>query len=87
MAYRLEVKRSAVKSLRRVPKDVQKRSIDAIDGLADDPYPAGSVKMVGYETLYRIRIGDWRIVYEVNEEQGLVTILAVAHRRDVYKTF
>ena len=87
MAYRLEVKRSATKDLRRLPKDVQERSIEAVDALVDEPRPPGCVKMVGHDALYRIRIGDWRIIYDVDDTEALITILAIRHRREVYRDF
>lgn len=87
MAYPLEVKRSAVKDMRHLPKDVQQRAIDAINALAEIPVPTGAAKLVGHDTLYRIRLGDWRIVYDVAEEAEKITILAVKHRREVYREF
>ena len=87
MAYQLEVKRSAVKDMRHLPKDVQQRAIDAINTLAENPIPMGATKLVGHDTLYRIRLGDWRIVYDVDEEAETMTILAVKHRREVYREF
>lgn len=87
MAHPLEVKRSAVKDMRHLPKDVQLRAIDAINALAEIPMPMGATKLVGHNTLYRMRLGDWRIVYDVDEEAEKMTILAVKHRRDVYREF
>jgi mRNA interferase RelE/StbE len=87
MAYQLEVKRSAVKDMRHLPKDVQQRAIDAINALAKIPIPMGATKLVGRDTLYRIRLGDWRIVYDADEEAETITILAVKHRRDIYREF
>jgi mRNA interferase RelE/StbE len=87
MAYQLEVKRSAVKDMRHLPKDVQQRAIDAINALAETSIPIGATKLVGHDTLYRIRLGDWRIVYDVDEGTEKITILAVKHRREVYREF
>jgi mRNA interferase RelE/StbE len=73
--------------MRHVPKDVQPRAIDAINALAEIPMPMGAAKLVGHNTLYRIRLEAWRIVYNVDEEAEKMTILAVKHRRDVYGGF
>ncbi len=85
MAYQLEVKRSAAKEMRGLPKYILHRAIAAIDNLAEDPLPHGCTKLLGHDLLYRIRVGDWRIVYEVDEEEEIVTVLAVKHRREVYR--
>lgn len=87
MAYELEVKRSAAKGLRRVPRDILEQSIAVIDTLASEPRPHGCIQLVGHENLYRVRIGDWRIIYEVDDPESLVTILAVKHRREIYRDF
>ena len=56
-----------------------------IQGLADNPRPAGVVKLSGEQQLYRLRHGDFRIIYEIRDDEVLVIIVKVGHRRDVYK--
>ncbi len=73
---------AALRDLKRVPKAVQKRMIDKIRIAADDPPAAGEEKIVGSDDLYRVREGDYRIVYRRTREELLVA--AIGHRRDVY---
>ena len=87
MAYQLEVKRSAAKEMWGLSKDIFRRIVAAIDKLAQDPLPSGCTKLVGHDSLYRIRVGDWRVVYEVNEVEERITVLAVKHRREIYRDF
>lgn len=61
------------------------RIASAIDTLADDPTPYGCKKLVGSEHTYRIRVGDYRIVYEIQSAKLVVSVIRVRHRRDVYR--
>lgn len=83
-SYRLEWRRSAAKDLRRIsPADVP-RIVAAADALADDPFPPGCVKLTGSERSYRIRVGAYRILYDVFSGRLLIEVVKVGHRRDVY---
>jgi mRNA interferase RelE/StbE len=85
LSCRIAVGRSAEKSLRRqVPPRDAERIRRAIDDLAEDPRPRGSLRLRGKEGR-RIRVGEYRIVYEVDDDQLIITILQVGHRRDVYR--
>lgn len=84
MSYRLSIPRGVNKRMERLPVEVYDRVDRAILALADDPYPPGCVKLRGREE-WRVRVGNYRIVYFVDDEQGAVEILNVAHRRDVYR--
>ena len=84
MVYRIEVKPQAEKALAKIPKPYQRRIANAIDGLASSPRPSGCVKLAGTQDAYRIRIGDYRIVYEIVDKVLIVYIVRVAHRKDVY---
>ena len=77
------IKRRVLKDLRSLPKDVRGRAALSILELSMSPSPQGVEKLKGYERLYRIRVGDYRIVYEITEED--VIIVAVSHRKDVYR--
>jgi mRNA interferase RelE/StbE len=79
------VHRDAKKELRRLPQHVQGSVLASIHALASEPFPQGSSKLSGYAGLYRIRIGDWRIVYSVDGETRAVTILRVASRGEAYR--
>ncbi len=78
-------KPSADRQLAKLPRDVQRRIVAAVDGLADDPRPQGVVKISGDDNLWRIRVGDYRVVYEIHDDRLVVLVLRVAHRRDVYR--
>jgi mRNA interferase RelE/StbE len=74
------------KDLRALPKSFVVRAIERIESLADEPFPRGTTKLSGAERLYRLRIGDYRVVYEVNTPSRTITIHYVRHRREVYRT-
>ena len=83
--YRVEVARRAVKALAALPRREQQRVRAAIDHLADNPRPPGCTKLTGEDDVYRVRVGVYRIVYEVLDDRLLVHVVRVGHRRDVYK--
>ena len=83
-SYKIVFKQSVAKDLRQIPdKDVQ-RILQRIDGLANDPRPAGAEKLSGEEK-YRIRQGRYRILYMIDDHVITVTVVKVGHRRDVYR--
>lgn len=83
--YRVEIARRAVKSIAALPRKEQQRVRAAIDLLADNPRPPGCVAMAGEAHAYRVRTGDYRIVYEVFDDRLLVQVVRAGHRRDVYR--
>ena len=83
--YKVLFKPSADRALRKLPRDVQRRIVREAAMLAHEPRPAGVVKLSGDENLWRIRIGDYRVVYEIHEDRLIVLVLRVAHRKDVYR--
>jgi len=83
--YRVIVERSAEKDLKKLSPEIRARTATAILALAKNPRPAGSRKLVGTESDWRIRVGDYRIVYEIAGEIRIVRINRVRHRRDVYR--
>jgi len=85
VTYRVEVARRALKSLRALPRREQQRIRAAIDLLAEHPRPPGCVAMAGEARTYRVRVGDYRIVYEVFDDHLVVQVVRVGHRRDVYR--
>jgi mRNA interferase RelE/StbE len=83
--YRITIKKSAAKELEDIPqKDLQKL-IKRIRSLAKDPRPHGSRKLSGQEQ-YRIRQGDYRIVYSIEDKDSLVDIVKIGHRREIYRS-
>lgn len=85
MAYRIEVTAQAEKALDKIPNPYRRRIARAIDGLVRAPRPAGCVKLAGQDSAYRIRVGDYRIVYEIIDRVLTIYIVRVAHRKDVYR--
>jgi mRNA interferase RelE/StbE len=85
MTYRIEVKPQAEKALAKIPNPHRRRIAKAIDALARTPRPEGSTKLTGADDAYRIRIGDYRVVYEIADKVLIVYIIRVAHRKDVYR--
>ncbi len=85
MAYRIVIGRSAEKEIRKLPSSVLKRVVNAISELSENPRPDGCKKLKGSdEELWRIRIGDYRVLYFIEDEVQLVDIQRVRHRKDVY---
>ena len=84
MTYTVEILRSAQKQLAKIDGQDRERIIDAIRALANDPRPAGSKKLSG-RSAWRIRIGTYRVIYEVHDERLLVLVVAVGHRREAYR--
>jgi len=84
-AYSLRSKPSVEKDLASLPKPLITRILARIEQLASDPFPHQAVKLQGAERLYRLRVGDYRIVYEVDTQTATITIYYVRHRREVYR--
>jgi mRNA interferase RelE/StbE len=83
--YALEIKRSAQKSIRSLSKRDAERVRDTINALAEDPTPRGASSVAGTPFL-RVRVGNYRIVYEVRREELLILVIRVGHRREVYRS-
>jgi mRNA interferase RelE/StbE len=71
--------------IRRLPRDLLRRIDQKLLELAIDPRPEGCKKLVGYESLYRVRVGDWRITYQVEDDRLIVLILEIAPRGGAYR--
>ena len=84
-SYRVEFTTAAAKELRRLDPGIRRRVLSGIAELEQDPRPAGCKKLAGESTAWRIRVGDYRILYEVVDNLLVVTVVRVAHRREVYK--
>jgi mRNA interferase RelE/StbE len=85
MAFRIEWKKSTRKDLRKLPSATVDKIIAAVEGLSENPFPHGVEKLSGSEHAYRIRLGDYRVVYEVVAESKLIEVQRVRHRKDVYR--
>ncbi|QLQ40341.1 type II toxin-antitoxin system RelE family toxin [Micromonospora robiginosa] len=80
----MHVDRAAAKLLRKLDRPVQARLVTAIAGLAVDPRPAGVKALVGHPGLLRIRVGSYRVVYVVRDDELIVLVVQLGHRSDVY---
>jgi len=83
-SYNIEWKHSAARELRKLPREAVLRILQAVEQLATEPYPHGVRKLVGAQHTYRIRVGDYRVVYNVVSSTFIIQIVRVGHRRDVY---
>jgi mRNA interferase RelE/StbE len=85
MAYRVDIKRSAAKELAALPVKLRARVDERILELGTSPRASGAIKLAGPDDLYRVRVGDVRILYTIRDEVLVVLVVKVAHRRDVYR--
>ena len=84
MSYSVEFTAAAAQQVKKLPRPARDRVLDAIDGLAANPRPHGAKKLVGEHTAWRIRIGDYRVIYDVFDAKLAVAVVRAAHRREVY---
>ena len=85
MSYRVEVKRSAAKALKKIPKADRKRIADKIDSLAESLPNPDTTKMKGNNPFHKVRVGDYRIVYEIQEDVLVILVVKIGHRKDIYR--
>lgn len=84
MIYKISIERSAIKSLSKIPSLDKNKIISSIQALADNPRPTGAKKLSGRDG-WRIRIGNYRVIYEIMDNICHILVLDVGHRKDVYK--
>ncbi|MGJ3510152.1 type II toxin-antitoxin system RelE family toxin [Enemella sp. A6] len=85
MTYRVEFTAAAARQIKKLPRVARDRVLDSIEELTEDPRPRGSKKLVGEKTAWRIRVGDYRVIYDVFDTELTVTVVRAGHRRDVYE--
>jgi mRNA interferase RelE/StbE len=83
--YKIAFHKAAVKELAALPRDAQKKVARVIDALARDPFPQASQTLKGSTSARRIRVGQYRVVYEVYVDRVIVYVVAVGHRREIYE--
>lgn len=83
--YRITYKKSVEKDLRKLPADHLRAIVQKITLLAAGPRPVGTVKLRGSSNLFRMRHGDYRVVYQIADEELIVLVIKVGHRREVYR--
>ena len=85
MKYRIEVKISAAKALKKIPKQDQKRISEKIDSLAEKLPNPDITKMKGNNPFHKVRVGNYRIIYEIQDDVLLILIVKIGHRKDIYR--
>ncbi len=86
MTYRIVLSPMAARQLRKLDAQVRRRIQAALDLLAEQPRPPSATRLVGGAGEWRVRTGDYRIVYEIHDDELLVLVLRVGHRRDIYRS-
>jgi len=85
MTYQVEIAPAAKRQIKKLAQPIQKLIIERLEELATDPRPPGVLKMEGEESFYRVRVGDYRIIYEIQDQALLIVVVKVGHRGDVYR--
>jgi len=83
--YSLEIARTAEQQLRKLPTEDRRRVARSMLALGEEPYPPGSRKLTGYDDVFRIRVGVYRIIYSVSGQTLMIIILKIGHRKDIYR--
>ena len=85
MVYTIQLTKTAERDLKKLPTDIQRRIIHRLRMLGEEPRPSVIVKMRGRENQYRLRMGHYRIIYQVKDDLLIVLVVKIGHRRDVYR--
>lgn len=85
MVYKIIIKPAARKELEKIDKPIRIRIIETISALSGNPRPPGCKKLVNFDNYYRVRVGDYRIIYEIRDKELIIEIVKVGNRRDIYK--
>ena len=85
MTYKVEITPAAKRQIKKLIQSVQLAIVERLEQLAENPRPPGVLKMQGAESLYRIRVGDYRIIHEIQDQTLLIAVVKVGHRGDVYR--
>jgi mRNA interferase RelE/StbE len=83
--YKVQIGNKALKQLEALPVKIANKIASTIDALAINPRPQGIKKMQGFENYYRIRVSDYRIIYQIKDNVLTVVIIKIGHRKDIYK--
>ncbi len=85
MKYTVEFKQSASKTLRKLPRSVQKRIVEKLTKMEDALPPMNETKLKGNNPFHRVRVGDYRIIYEIENDILVILVIKIGHRKDIYK--
>lgn len=83
--YKIEISQSAERQLKKLRREDLRRVVKAMLALADNPHPKGSRKLTGYDDVFRIRAGQYRILYSISGNKLIIIILKIGQRKDVYR--
>ena len=83
--YRVELSSRAERAFRNLPAETQRRLVPAIQALGQNPRPSGCKKLSAEGSVWRIRVGDYRIVYHIRDDELLVLVVKLGHRREIYR--
>jgi mRNA interferase RelE/StbE len=83
--YRISFKSSAARELKKMPLELQRRVANKIEQLVEDPRLSGVIKLKGDDDLYRCRVGEYRLVYQIDDSTQKIVVTRVRHRKDVYR--
>jgi mRNA interferase RelE/StbE len=83
---KVDLTRRARRDLDNLDPTIRKRVAAALDAIASEPHGPGAVRLVGQEDTWRLRVGDWRVIYEIDRERDAATVLRVVHRREAYRS-
>lgn len=84
-SYKIEWKRSAIKELKKLSKETISKILAAVENLSSNPLPNRTTKLVGSQQSFRIRIGDYRVVYNIFSKTLIIEIVRIKHRRNIYR--
>jgi len=84
-SYQIEWRKSTKRDLKAIAPAQVVRIVEAVGKLADEPRPSGCTKLTGSDCAYRIRIGDYRVIYEIYDGKLLIEVIKAAHRKDIYR--
>jgi len=85
LAYKIEFKPAALRRLEELPREAQKHIAAKIEALRDNPFPAGCKKLRGEANLWRLRAGDYRVIYQIHSHVLTILIINIGHRREIYR--
>jgi mRNA interferase RelE/StbE len=85
VTYRVDLTAAAARQIKKLPRPARDRVLDAIEDLAEDSRPHGARKLVGEQHAWRVRVGEYRVIYDVLDTELTVTVVRTAHRREVYR--
>jgi len=84
-SYTITWRKSTKKDLRKIPEADVREIVQAVDALVENPFPIGSTKLIGTLNVHRIRVGNYRVIYEICDAELVIEVIRVGHRKDVYR--